>query len=228
MKRNSLLIGILSLIAMALFQNCSQGNFESSSLDTPTTITTKTVISDDRIQNWLDQDRVIVCPAVRCMAPPEGCSYEPENTAAAEVVSNRCPTGCGKIVCKKKLPIVRQPIEPIVCPMIACSEVPAGCQRVAAATTVKNTKGCDLNCGEIVCEDKTTLSDNDGAIDVQQSSGGIRRNIRICPLIMCAEAPSGCFYRQNSAITDKNACPTCGELICKKFPIEQLPLIDVE
>ncbi len=206
MKKNIIISAILGLFTVVSFQNCSQGHFESSSQSTSTHIApNKTVVSDDQIQHWLNEDRLFVCPAVRCMAPPEGCSYEQENTTAAETVANRCPSGCGKLVCDRQAPIIEDPpMEPIACPMIACSPVPVGCERVAAATTVKDSKGCDLNCGEIKCE-------KEGPQPIEPI---------MCPMVLCAAPPEGCFYRQASSLVGSRDCPGCGELICKKLPFE--------
>lgn len=198
MKRNMFLNCITGLILTVSFQNCGKGNFEDSNQTTDPQAN-KVVVTDDQIQNWLDKDKAFACPAIRCTNAPEGCHYEQDN--ALESV---CPSSCGRLICKQVGGPIRLPTHPIVCPNVLCSAVPEGCHRVAAANTVKDVNGCNLSCGDIVCEDK---SNGGGTSEINSIQ---------CPAIRCMAAPANCYYRQNS--TEKNACPTCGELICRKPP----------
>lgn len=215
MKRNALLLSVIGLILTISFQNCSKGNFQASS-ESPTTQSEKIVVSDDQVQDWLDQKQAYICPAIRCAAPPEGYHYEEDNS-----VDSLCPTSCGRLV-PNKIGGIRQ--HPIACPAILCSAVPEGCKRVAAANTTKDVNGCNLSCGEIVCEDKSGVDSPTDQLFGAQEEARIR-----CPAIRCAPAPANCYYRQNSVREKRELCPTCGELICKKVPFgTDLPPVPAE
>lgn len=234
MKQSFFIAAISGLILMLSFQNCSQGNFESSS-SSNTQASTNKAISDEQIQNFLARDRVEICPAIACAAPPENCHYEQDSSTNGGIRS-RCISSCGRLVCDRQPPIgVVPPKASIICPMIACSAVPTGCKRVAAATTVRDTNGCDLNCGEIKCDEASTepvINPVDGNNDQSDDSVqqiGIGTKPRICPMVMCAAPPEGCFYRPTSRLVGTNECPGCGELICKKPPFgTDLPPVPVE
>lgn len=233
MKKSFILPAITGFILLIAFQNCSQGNFESAGT-AQIVAPTKIVFSDDQIQNFLTRDRIEICPSILCAAPPENCRYEKETASELAGTKNRCPASCGKLVCDRQPPIIEDPpTEPILCPMIACSPVPDGCQRVAAVATVKDSKGCDLNCGEIKCEGEPqeVFIGPKPPIDEIDNSGNEPKEVAIgvkppimCPMIMCAAPPKGCFYRPTSRRSDRNECPGCGELICKKVPFETQPV----
>lgn len=233
MKTIPFILIILGTALTLSFQNCSQGNFESSSTDNEQSQNTK-VISDQQIQDFLNRDRIEICPTVMCAAPPEGCRYEQESTTNLANRS-RCNLGCGRLVCDRQPPVgIVPPKEPVICPMIACSPVPEGCSRVAVPTTVRDTNGCDLNCGEVKCDDRSTepvnpideVSTDSGASDSAQLAAN---KPRICPMVSCAAPPEGCFYRPTSRISGSNSCPGCGELICRRPPIgTDLPPVPME
>ena len=233
MKTKFFVTATIGALLILSFQNCSKGNFESSISSSPQASVNK-AISDEQVQDFLKRDRAEICPAIMCAAPPAFCHYEQEKTTNGDLKSRCFASRCGRLVCDRQPPIKDDPPkEPVICPMIACSAVPSGCKRIAAATSVKDTNGCDLNCGAIKCDQASTepvnpVEENNSDIE-QPIQIGIGAKPRICPMVMCAAPPEGCFYRPTSRLVGSNQCPGCGELICKKPPFgTDLPPVPTE
>lgn len=101
----------------------------------------------------------------------------------------------------------------IACPMVMCAAPPVNCHyEQDAETNVFDNKDrrCSASCGRLVCD----------------SPGK-----RICPMIRCAAPSEGCKYAEKTAKGDPNACPSCGDIVCKEVPprlppIKEVPPID--
>lgn len=120
MKRNFLIfIGVS--IGMMFFQNCSKPVAEK-------------VDSSSTASLFFDRG-VIVCPAIKCQAPAEGCE-----SVANPIEPGVCPSDCGTVICKG----------PKICPMIMCAAPPENCHY--EGPSANDETGCAFNCGNLVCD----------------------------------------------------------------------------
>jgi hypothetical protein len=131
----------LVAIALALpllvvsYQNCS-GQFQVQQIAEQAIESTFSAEEALKIR----RGDLIACPMIACAAPPENCSYEQEPIKQLMGQRDRCPTSCGKLVCKG----------PKICPMLACAAPPEGCELVP--NNQKDADGCSNSCGDVVCK----------------------------------------------------------------------------
>ena len=168
-----------------------------------------------------DKPGGIICPAIHCQAPAEGCRYS--NSSEKKDVHG-CNVTCGTIVCEErppKLPPITEPPVELppndgikVCPLYKCVAPAQGCH--LKDNNKKDENGCNIGCGEIVCSgDDATEINPINVLPIVK-----RKKPIICPLYTCA-APSSikgrnCEYSGVPAV-DKDGCQIgCGIVACEQ------------